>query len=371
MYFRRGIEKQTFKEKSILFGYAGVLFGFSISTAFDFLALLSFPTTIVGQLFYTDFSTWPFFSAFFAKLADYFYYIGVFVCIIVYETNSKRTRYMVSLTLLIILCITFLIPINTILYSNIMTFIFLYGGIVFLLILIRYTQHSQLESKVYASYILLGIVLTSLVFSMYQNLEGLSFYIPIIPIITGLAGLVFLFPLFVSPKNYISTLKSWSWMTLIVVIIQAAWVTQLFIIIRTSIVYIGISFLVIFIIVRFIVLRHLKQFFKSTIIKTEKEGSPNILGVFTRPERITEKEVAVSKERKICLVCKGTGLRFTYICPECNTIYCQKCARTLSEMENACWVCNIPFDEAKPVNLPEEFAEEAIVKEDIEEKRKN
>lgn len=75
---------------------------------------------------------------------------------------------------------------------------------------------------------------------------------------------------------------------------------------------------------------------------------PNILGVFTRPQKVTEEEVSISKERKICVACKSIGLRFTYICPKCNTIYCKKCAHALSTQENACWVCHTPFDESKP-----------------------
>ena len=67
-------------------------------------------------------------------------------------------------------------------------------------------------------------------------------------------------------------------------------------------------------------------------------------------EDITEEEVSISKEKKIYLVCKGKVLRFNnYICPECETFYCHKCARALIDLENACWVCDAPFDESKPV----------------------
>ena len=36
------------------------------------------------------------------------------------------------------------------------------------------------------------------------------------------------------------------------------------------------------------------------------------------------------------------------ICPECKTFYCIKCSDALVNMENACWVCNTPFNEYKP-----------------------
>lgn len=68
-----------------------------------------------------------------------------------------------------------------------------------------------------------------------------------------------------------------------------------------------------------------------------------------RPEHITEEEVTYHKERKICLVCKGQVAGVSYICPECDTLYCIKCSELLSNAENACWVCNHPFDDSKPV----------------------
>lgn len=68
----------------------------------------------------------------------------------------------------------------------------------------------------------------------------------------------------------------------------------------------------------------------------------------TLPAFITEEKVAIHKELKICLVCRGEVLRFTYIC-ECGAIYCDNCARALTNLENICWVCDAPIDYSKPV----------------------
>ncbi|MHA2399994.1 MAG: tetratricopeptide repeat protein [Promethearchaeota archaeon] len=62
--------------------------------------------------------------------------------------------------------------------------------------------------------------------------------------------------------------------------------------------------------------------------------------------QVTEMKVAISKEKKICLVCRGEVLKFSYIC-NCGAIYCENCARTLTNMENVCWVCDTPIDSAK------------------------
>ncbi|GAH17525.1 unnamed protein product, partial [marine sediment metagenome] len=46
-------------------------------------------------------------------------------------------------------------------------------------------------------------------------------------------------------------------------------------------------------------------------------------------------------------------LKFTYIC-ECGAIYCDNCARALINLENICWVCDVPIDYSKPVKQIEE-----------------
>ena len=76
-----------------------------------------------------------------------------------------------------------------------------------------------------------------------------------------------------------------------------------------------------------------------------------------KPGEITEEEVTFFREQKICLVCKGKELGFTYICPKCEAFYCVKCAQALSNRENACWVCDEPFDKSKP-SKPYKLVEE-------------
>ncbi|MFX1349016.1 MAG: tetratricopeptide repeat protein [Promethearchaeota archaeon] len=68
---------------------------------------------------------------------------------------------------------------------------------------------------------------------------------------------------------------------------------------------------------------------------------------------IREEKIAIHKEKKICLVCRGIVLRYSYLC-ECGAIYCEHCVRALTNLENVCWACNIPIDYCKPVKLYKE-----------------
>lgn len=94
-----------------------------------------------------------------------------------------------------------------------------------------------------------------------------------------------------------------------------------------------------------------------------KEEFKEILGIFSKPESLTEEEITFHKEQKICLVCKGNVLGFNSFICKCDALYCLKCAQTLSDLENACWVCEAPFDELKPVKLYKEKEDDPIVEE--------
>jgi hypothetical protein len=69
--------------------------------------------------------------------------------------------------------------------------------------------------------------------------------------------------------------------------------------------------------------------------------------------QVREEKIAIHKEKRICLVCRGEVLKYSYIC-ECGAIYCESCARALTDIENACWACNSQMDKTKPVKRYEE-----------------
>jgi tetratricopeptide (TPR) repeat protein len=74
--------------------------------------------------------------------------------------------------------------------------------------------------------------------------------------------------------------------------------------------------------------------------------------------QIIEEKVAITKETKICLVCRSDVLRFSYIC-ECGAFYCESCARAVTDLENLCWACDVPIDFSKP-SQPYKEEEERI-----------
>lgn len=86
---------------------------------------------------------------------------------------------------------------------------------------------------------------------------------------------------------------------------------------------------------------------------------------YTKPDDLTEEDVNFYREQTACLVCKNLLVGFTlnYICPDCRALYCVKCARAISTLENLCWSCNKPIDYSKPVKMTVNKEESTIIKE--------
>lgn len=103
---------------------------------------------------------------------------------------------------------------------------------------------------------------------------------------------------------------------------------------------------------------------EDTELGESSEVIIKMLGLnLNRPSFISEEEISISKEKKICLVCKGKLSRYNiYLCPKCDTFYCEKCANTLAKLENACWYCNMAFDPLRPQTIKKEEPEKVLIK---------
>ncbi len=67
-----------------------------------------------------------------------------------------------------------------------------------------------------------------------------------------------------------------------------------------------------------------------------------------KAQEVSDDDVAVFKERRICLVHKGPIEGYIFMCPGCDAFYCVKCVDALIEIENFCWSCSVPLDPSKP-----------------------
>ncbi len=89
------------------------------------------------------------------------------------------------------------------------------------------------------------------------------------------------------------------------------------------------------------------------------------------PGKVIEEDITYFRELKKCLVCKNKAEGFNvYICHKCEALSCQKCASSLSDLENACWSCNHPFDPAKAAK-PYQKEEEIVVEKEKDHQKIN
>lgn len=72
---------------------------------------------------------------------------------------------------------------------------------------------------------------------------------------------------------------------------------------------------------------------------------------YSRPSDISIEDIELYRKQTICLVCKKklTGFIDVFICPNCKSFYCEKCAKILTDLENMCWSCNKAIDNSKPI----------------------
>ncbi|MFX1276125.1 MAG: hypothetical protein ACFFBP_06225 [Promethearchaeota archaeon] len=110
--------------------------------------------------------------------------------------------------------------------------------------------------------------------------------------------------------------------------------------------------------------RELKSIIKvkkpKKAIKT-KVDDPTIHNITLSKKEIeevkkTEKEMRILNQEDFCQVHKGPLTGMTYICPKCKAKYCVKCATSLSQRKEGCWVCDTIIkiesnkQESKPQN---------------------
>jgi hypothetical protein len=104
--------------------------------------------------------------------------------------------------------------------------------------------------------------------------------------------------------------------------------------------------------------------------KKEIMVEESLFRISERPDYISEEEVTYYKEQELCLVCKGRVDRINYICPQCRVLYCLNCYHAISDLENACWVCDTPIDPSKPVKISKKEEEVEVLESEKDDKSK-
>jgi len=363
-YFGLAKRKENPNEKSIVKAYAWIFVFFTIYLILLTLSFFYIEGDYTGHIYRGNFDNPSLIYVWLSKG----YWISVFAAYIFYfyryeKLLNKRIHLATFACILIIILIIFL-PYELAIYQ----FIPIAYTILAVFLMHSYftlMKKSNRELRAATSFIIIGtwcygssLAYMSLVFMRLGDTPILIF-----PALIIFGAFMCMSPTVFKPEFFSRKIKYWYLFSIILIGAQA--INLIYIV--TTIVVIELILvplvLTIFYVVECVIfLRFIKR--EETL---GVESDIGVRGIFTKPEKVTEEEVSISKEKKICLVCKGKVLGFNSFICKCDVLYCEKCARTLSDSENMCWVCGVPFDKSKPVK-PYKRAEEKVI---VEEKNIN
>ena len=259
----------------------------------------------------------------------------------------------------------------TFLYFYLYLYIYILVSVISLSVMfIWFSIRSSKEFKAISSVMTIGytIFMVGWVFEtmVIKNSNIISPAIPPILVIVG--ALIALSPLVIELQFFAKPIVNWIVIIsigLIMLFLGLTFFTNLPVLIIIQVVIWIASFVLVFALI-YISINVVKAY-KSpkSELEEQKQELKEFIRAFSKPQKITEEEVQFHKQKKICLVCKSHISRVNYVCPECDALYCIKCSTALSNLENACWVCETPFDESKPIQVHEEAEEELALAEQI------
>lgn len=294
--------------------------------------------------------------------------IGVILFIYCYEKSQDRKVFL-SYLLILVIPLQLFFPLIVCFILN--SIILLFGCIIFCYIIYDFTKWSSKELKPLSSFIYLGFMLNfaSEFFHMdlVKRLE--IFPLELSPLLTIVANIIFMIPFRINHHKLNKNLKL---ITLLNFISIFAYISSIVLTINVSI-RLGIDYQILTSayfhligILTILIFYTLSIRILSNKSKIESPVGDKInLSIFSRPSTLTEEEISISKEKKVCLVCKSKigGFNLAFFCKGCDAIYCEKCVSTLADIDNSCWVCNTPFDRTKPIPKIEKKEETFIIAE--------
>jgi len=348
-YFGLAKKKENPNEQIIVISFSRMFIGFTVYSILLNLSFLFLESNYENFIFWGDVRN-PLLIEYIwlTKLSMISYFGGLSIFFYAYEKVVSRRKHMMTLITIIVVLMILLLP-HEFVFFQFHTLIFAIMALIYLHTLFNLMKWSQKQLRAATSFIILGSwFLGSFLGYMSPAYMQLGVTpILVFPTFFIIGILLFIAPTIFKPEFFSRKIKYWYFFSLIIICIQ--FVSLIYTIIESGI---GVYMLSPLILIIFFIIEcgFLIRFLKNEETISEKEDI-GVLGIFTRPEKITEEEISVSQEKKICLTCKGKLKRTIYMCPGCNTFYCQKCVLTLSDLENTCWVCDTVLDEQKPVKL--------------------
>lgn len=376
LYLYTARKKENESQRTILYGIGFLfLFGFFLNYLFYTLAQSLDPGYYIGHIFYHEprgnFDYEWYTRVGITNLQDVylalnnnFSMLGYGIFIFCVEKVQKFKFHLISLPYFIFIPLYFVLPYDT--WGYYTMFAIPLGYLIILLVILKIPNTSDESDKTLALYLFIGansFVLGYLLISPSIKILAI-FPIELGPIIYIFSATVWILPI-INPdllKTRIKLQKSIPVIVLTIIIMISLYSLPLAINTPNSLaIIIGFLFMAIISLIFYILL--LKNLTQKPY-KTKSRKHEELYSIFSKPEKLTEEEVSVSKEKKTCLVCKSKISGMTFVCLECATFYYEKCFTALSGLENACWACDSALDQTKPVRLVKKEEKEIEIEAD-------
>ena len=358
LYIIRRREKTDPHEKFVLMGFACLIW--AATTLFTIFYLIEFlvPGNFTNFVFLGDYTKAPLLYNLIHDVGWVIFFILYSVLILAFERVIKKSKYILTIILwgLIFICIVSLIydlPFNFVFYT------YTYLGLIVPILILILIRWAKAELKATMGFFLIAIMLVATTITLLESYIKQFEFLPLFfPYLTAIVGWVFgIIPLYL---NKVEPRKVWIYY---IVIVFLGYLFIIIISLITKSLEYFIGFTLFFAASLYAGIDTLRFFSSRTPEMALRKEKSEVLKVFSRRERVTEEEVSISKEKKICLVCKSNISEHTYVCYDCQSFYCQKCYNALVDLENSCWACNVALDKSKPVKT-EEKEEELLVEQE-------
>jgi len=348
-YFNMGRKKEIYIEKRIMYAYSVLYIGFVLYGIFISLTNFLIQGDYEGHGYYGDYAHYDFLYRVFIKCAYVALIWGMATFFMRFESIVKKTKKLISISAIIAGFILIFTPAEgAIFLAHEVFFLPMYA--LFLLMLLILTKWSDLEFKGTSSFVFIGSIFIGggLIFdSLLIKPLGV---VPLIatPISFIMGASICLLPTIFDPQKLGNAYEIWRATTIATFVINCTFQVIAFLLNLPLFVQVGNLIFTIYI---FVLLNKTLHDIKIEInLETSgelKKRTGDIMGVFTRPPKISEEEIRFHKELRICLVCKEKIKGFNFMCTDCSALYCKKCSKNLSTTENACWVCDTAFIDPK------------------------
>ncbi|MBD3254670.1 MAG: hypothetical protein GF383_06230 [Candidatus Lokiarchaeota archaeon] len=359
LYLRNGYKRKSREEKLVMIGFGSFLIGITVDMLSYYLVEFFTPGYLIHHNYYGTYDIYTSEIIMIDRIGFISQATGCIIFYFTFEYITKRTYYIFTIVQGILLILQIFLPFQMTLfiynYIQASTLSIWIPTIIFYL----YTKWSPKEFKAISSILFLGFIFLTFSRALYSKFIKILEIIPLFvaPLLYILGSLIMVSPLFIktevfSEKQYYFYFVGWSFIIsfslFIVFMIYLGLIVELILVFIIDLLFTILLFYLIHLTLK-----------KDSNIAEEKSSflkKRDLLSVFSRSPRLTEEEVSVAKERKICLICKGKVSGYDiYLCRECSSLYHRKCAKQLEDLENACWACNAPINRSKPVKLEAEL----------------